>query len=175
MSADDWLIGDPQRVQRAIEACFEAEQVPSAQPARPHEGQRLAFEPRDASQADGARQHALELVEVERLREVNERAQLDRLHRALDVRGTSDEHHRHVGASRSDRAEQLDAGHLRHRNIGDDGVDRFFVQELQGLAAVARLQHFVAGQAQSLAEKCANVLVVVCHEHARFRKAGSRP
>ena len=105
-----------------------------------------------------------QLVDLERLLQVVERAELHRLDRALDrgVRG----HHQDLGPLALGRradvlADQVEAAQLRHDVVDDEEVERPLGQQPLASRGLRRLDHLVAGVAQRPAERLEDLLFVV--------------
>ena len=79
------------------------------------------------------------LVEVERLRDVVERTELQAGDRALHLGHRRHHDDRRVGPAADHLAQQRDAVHLRHPQVGDDERHGLVPHHLQRLGAGARL------------------------------------
>ena len=115
---------------------------------------------------------SLDLRLLERLLDVVEGAQLDRLDGAVDraVRGDHDD--RHVGVLGHHAPQEAHAVEARHAQVGDERGDVLVaVDERQGLLAVARLEHLVAVTCEDGAEHFAQVQLVVGEDDAGSRHA----
>ena len=77
-----------------------------------------------------------EALAVERLEQVVERADLERLERVLIVRGDEDDERHPLAA---DRLDDLEAVHLRHLDVEEHEVRRVIVDRGDGFLAVAAL------------------------------------
>src|SRR5205807_1818277 len=77
--------------------------------------------------------------------------------------------------------DRLDAVHLRHEEVGHDGIESLAVEHAQGLLAVARAQDLVTLELQRLAQVFPQVRVVLNDQyfHVRFccnaRSGGHAP
>jgi hypothetical protein len=122
-----------------------------------------------ALMVEGTAHHHQQFVDLERLLQVIERAELHRLDRALDsgVR----RHHQHLrtlafGCGGDVLADQVDAAQLRHDVVHHHHVEGLHPEQPLRLARVRGLAHLVAGVAQRPAERLQNFLLVV-HEEDR--------
>ena len=109
-----------------------------------------------------------ELVDLERLLQVVESAELHRLDGAFDrrVRG----HHQHLAAIAFGRrvdvlANQLEPGELRHHVVDDEEIERALGEQPLRLARARRVDDAVAGVAQRAAERFQNFFLVVDEEN----------
>ena len=109
-----------------------------------------------------------QLVDLERLLQVVERAELHRLDRALDrgVRG----HHQDLrtftfGRGGDELADQLQAAQLRHHVVDDHHVEGALAEQPLRLTRARRLDDGVARIAQRAAECLQNLLLVVDEEN----------
>src|SRR5439155_69123 len=76
-------------------------------------------------------EHTLEAPEVDRFLDVVRGPELDRLDGIRHRRVGAHEHELDVGIALLQVAEQLEAAHLRHADVGEDHVDRLLVEHLQ--------------------------------------------
>ncbi len=97
-----------------------------------------------------------QLVDLERLLQIIERAELHRLDRAFD--GRVGGHHQNLrplafGRRADQLADQLQAAKLRHDVVDDQHVERALGEQALGLPRARRLHHVVSGGAQRAAER----------------------
>ena len=109
-----------------------------------------------------------QLVELERLGDVVIRAELHRLHRRLGrSEGGHDEHHRSRRVLLRG-AQNGEAVHLPHAEVGDDQVERVALERLDGGFAAVGQRHGIADLPQHDAEQLSHALLVVDDQHAGF-------
>jgi len=113
------------------------------------------------------------LVQVHRLGQVVEGAQLHRLHGALHRPVGGHHHHRHLRDLLADALQDLQAGHVRQPVVQCQEVAVLFLEQGEGLPSGLRLAHAVALLLQALADRPADQLLVLddqnaflCHQSA---------
>ena len=92
----DRLIGHPQRLHRAVEVRLERCAIAEQSIVLAEQHHRVALRSRDSRQTDRSADGLDELVELERLREVAQRAVAHGVHRGVEARTAGDEDDRHV-------------------------------------------------------------------------------
>ena len=107
-----------------------------------------------------------DLVEVDRLQDEVARALLEALHRHRDVAGAGQHDDRRVGVPGPHVAEQLEAVHARHLEIGDRERRPLAVVHHRRFLPVARDAALVAGGAEGGPKRGADVELVVHDEDA---------
>ncbi len=149
---DDRVERHPETAQGAAEDSLDLGTIPGPPLRRLEKRDGVPAQLRQPSQADGLRDHALKLTEIERLDHVRGDSVLDALHGGLDRRVAGDEDDRNIGVALPHRAQELDAVDTGHRDVGDDGVELFPVYEIQGRMPVGRGIDSVAGRLQDAPE-----------------------
>ena len=94
----------------------------------------------------------LELLRPHRLRDVVDRAGLDRRDRVLDAPVSGEHDQRRLVSLLPEQGEELEPGQPRHPIIGDDQVDRRVLQRLQRLRNVVRRHRLVPGALERVLE-----------------------
>ena len=120
---------------------------------------------------DGAVDGEREVLQVQRFREMVVRSQPHGLERAVELRRSCDHDHGNTGPVLAYRAEEPDAVHPRHVDVGENAVvgDRF--EHRQGGLGVCRLFAGVPVRRQAPADDLANVCLVIDDEDLRDRLA----
>ena len=127
---------------------------------------RLALDGRELVEADGALDHLDELLRIDRLEQVPEGAELDRLHRGRELRRPGDEDDGHFQAALAHGPQDFHAVHPGQRQIGDDGVERQPLEQRKRVPAVRRGIHGEARAVQDLGEDPAKLRIVVDYQHS---------
>ena len=134
----DGLVRHPHESQAPREAHVERGALAEAplRHARQLEGEALELghvvEPR------GSQHRLAELVRRDRLRQVAKGPIFDGGDRRREARLARHEDHGHVDVVRANRLEKLEAGHLGHRDVAHDDVERAVLHALASLFAVRR-------------------------------------
>ena len=113
---------------------------------------------------EGAAHHDQQLVDLERLLQVVERAELHRLDGALH-RGVR-RHHQNLGPFVLRRrphelADEIQTGDLRHHVVHEEHVEGAFAEQPLRLTGTRRLRHLVPGVAQRAAEGPEDLFLIV--------------
>ena len=117
----------------------------------------------------------LELPVIERLGEEIEGARLHRLDRAVDPAMGSDHDHRHVGVPRDDLAQEGQAVHARHDQVGHNHIRAVALQSGDGLLPVPTDGHLVPFALQRGREDFPETLLVVHDEDAIGHRGDGLP
>ncbi len=115
--------------------------------------------------ADGALDHLDELLCIDRLEQVPEGAELDRLHRGGELRRAGDEDDRHLQAALAHGPQEAHAVHPGQRQIGDDRVELHPLEQRERVLTVRGGVHREAGVVQHVGEDPAEPRIVVHDEH----------
>jgi hypothetical protein len=113
----------------------------------------------------GALDDDLDLLEVERLRDVVARALADRLDRGVGVDRPGDHHHVEVGVVLLDAAQELEAVTSRHLDVGEDEAQRPRAHDLHRLGGARGGAGRKAEGVEPFGEQLAHRQVVVDDEH----------
>ena len=167
VGADDGLEGHPQRVDRAGEVALELGAVLAAEDAID-----VAADLGHPVEEDGLLEDADELGGIDRFDQVAIDAVLDGLDRGLDVGTAGDEDHREIGVARADVAEEGDAVHVGHRDVGDDALEALGREPLDRGAAVGARLDVEAGVLEEAEQRAPDVRLVVDDEELA---SGNRP
>ena len=138
-----------------------------------HRRRQLALGLR-AADAHRLVQRARQGVGIHRLEQVAERAVLHRVERGRRGRRGRDEHEGDVQVTRADRPQQIDTGHLRHRQIAHDDVEGLPLEDLQGDLRRLRRLHVVAVGAEEPGIGAQDGQLVIDEEHASLLVLGRR-
>jgi two-component system, sensor histidine kinase and response regulator len=125
----------PQGLQRAREARGQIGRVAGRLVAG-EVRHRLALDARDLVELARAEDDVLEQRRVDRLGDVAQRPVLERLDGGLEQRVGGHDDHRDIDVARAHRAQELDPGHPRHRDVAQDDVERRRLEDGRGLASV---------------------------------------
>ncbi len=121
-----------------------------------------------------ARDHRQQLLQVERLRQILERAALGRLHRCHQGRLRAHHHHAQLGAHAADARDQIQPVRVRHHHVGDDQVALAVLDPAPQGRGVRGAAHLVAGAAERLRQHGADRTVVIGDEDRRHGGHGDR-
>ena len=115
-----------------------------------------------------------ELLSGDLLRQVAEDAVLDGADRGLDARLAGHQDDRHLEIVGAHRLEELDPGHLGHRDVADDHVERARSDTCGGLLAVWRGFHDDALEREDGPVRANERRIVVYEEHMKLVSFGHR-
>ena len=113
-------------------------------------------------------------VDVERLRQIFERAALIGGHRAVEIRMRGDHDHRDVGIGSRQAFHELEAAHVGHPYVGDQHVGPVALERVEELPAGLEATRNHVRLLERLLEHPAHGLVVVDDPDARARR-GHQP
>src|SRR2546422_5137788 len=114
-----------------------------------------------------------ELSNVYRFHDVGVRAQLQTLEGRLNVGRARQYDHGHLGVDGPNLAEELDSGHARHIEFGQDERRPPGLEDLEPLVAVAGHLAVVAGAEEDLVQNLANLAVP--HDEQDFALGHGQP
>src|SRR3990170_6383561 len=112
-----------------------------------------------------------QLVHVDGLHDEVVRDELQAVDRGLDVGGAGQHDHRRVAVGAPDLAQQLDAGHHGHLEVGHDQGRAGRAEHLEALTAVVGEQAVVARPEEDLVEDLPDLAVIVDDQDVPLRAA----
>jgi len=172
--AHDRLEGDPRGLEEPRERRLEARAISRAEARVEVVLQRVALRSRERAERVRAPDARDELFGLGRLREVLERAEAHRLGSGLDRRRARQQDHGHVEIHGANRAQQLDAAHPRHVDVGEDDRDALAAERFERGCAVARFDRLEPAVPDRPRQRRTHQRVVVDHEDAQLRVRLSR-
>ena len=158
--SNDGLKRNPQRALRALERGFDARSIRRDRPLA-KVGERFALDPGERMQALPVVNDVEQLAREDRLHQVPHGSELYRLDCGVDIGKPGDENHGHVEVALTNRTQQFDAAHLRHRDIADDHIERLALEYPFRAFAIRRTSNLEPGIGEDTAEQVEHTGIVV--------------